>query len=94
MSCWEEIVFGHRNAPEPPDGFPHIVHLSSKGAKSPGVNQSEKLRFVKFFNMNNLEQHRDFRTANWFKDNNHMTSFAFKNPNMAMLFKLSFTERA
>lgn len=90
---WEEAIFGKQTAPEAPEGFPHVVHLQDALGGTPGARQSEKLRFALFFAKNGLEAHRDFTHENWVKDKVYMTSFYFRDPQIAMLFKLSFLER-
>lgn len=90
---WEEDIFGKRSAPLAPDEFPHVVHLQDAPGGTPGERQSEKLRFALFFAKNGLETHKDFIHENWRSERAYMTSFYFRDPKIAMLFKLSFLER-
>ncbi len=90
---WQEAIFGRQSAPPATDEFPHVVHLEDAPGGTPGERQSEKLRFALFFARNKLESHQDFIHENWRKDGIYMTSYYFRNPQMAMMFKLSFLER-
>jgi hypothetical protein len=89
---WDEI-FGISNEPtfsETPQ-FKHIVSFPTKG-DTPGANSLEKLRLIMWFNSHNLDNHRDYVTGGWWDGSQSWQSFAFVDPNKAMLFKLSFME--
>lgn len=95
-SSWAEglnlFLDAKRDAPQGTPEFPHPVHLKD-ASKTPGSNSLEKLRLVKFFTANKLEGDVDYVIENWYSERQSMTSFIFKDGNMAMLFKLSFQER-
>ena len=89
---WDEI-FGIGKVPTFADSpqFKHIVSFPTTGG-TPGANSMEKLRLIMWFNNQGLENHRDYLTVGWWDGNQAWQSFAFVDPNKAMLFKLSFVE--
>lgn len=92
----QDELFGIRRAPRlvSQQEFPHVVTLPEKArVHTPGSEAAEKLRFILWLTGQNLDNTVDYITESWCdQDRRHYKSFAFRNPNKAMLFKLSFAE--